>query len=69
MRQLFAIGLVLANASAHGAADDRVVEEMLKRPGGITAEEVRRDYDACDSGVTLSMKICASYHWTEQDCA
>lgn len=67
LRHFLAVIAVLANASAHAAADERTVDEMLKRTQGITAEDIRRDYDACDSGVTSSMRLCASYRWTEQD--
>jgi len=59
--------LAVASVSAHAGPDDRVVEEMLKRTSGISAEDIRRDYDACDSGVTFSMKLCAAYRWIEQD--
>ena len=67
LRRVFAVIAMLANASAHAAADDRIVDEMLKRTEGITAQDIRRDDDACDSGVTFSMRLCASYRWTEQD--
>ncbi len=68
MRDLFAVVvLALASAAAHATADDRVVEEMLKHTSGIGAEDIRRNYDACDSGVMRSMKLCASYRWTAQD--
>jgi len=59
--------LAIATISAEAAADDRVVEEMLKHTSGISSDDIRRDYDGCDSGVTFSMKLCASYRWTEQD--
>ena len=49
------------------AAPDEEVVKALSKTTTLTAEEIRADYDACDSGVTLRMKICASYAFTEQD--
>jgi uncharacterized protein YecT (DUF1311 family) len=40
---------------------------MLRRTSGLSKEEIRANYNACDSGITLSMKICASYRWVTQD--
>lgn len=58
---------MVAAIPAHAAADERGVKEMLKHTVGVSADAIRRDYDACKSGVTLSMKLCVSYRWTEQD--
>jgi len=66
-RVLASVGLAITAVCAHAAADDRVIREMLKHTHGISADDIRRDYDACDSGATFSMKLCASYRWTEQE--
>lgn len=39
----------------------------MARRTRIPPDEIRRNYDACDSGVTLAMKTCGSYRWTEQN--
>ncbi|WP_165973892.1 lysozyme inhibitor LprI family protein [Paucimonas lemoignei] len=39
----------------------------MTRLTSLTPEEIRHDYNACDSGVTPRMKICASYNWVKQD--
>ena len=66
---LKALGLALllaATAHVSAAPDEAVVREMARQTG-LSAEDIRRDHDACDSGVTLSMKTCASYRWRVQD--
>lgn len=67
MKQLLAVAMALVSATAYAAADDRVVEKMLTGKMGVTAEDIRRNYDACDSGNDFSMKVCEWYRWTEQD--
>ena len=57
---------VLVAVAAHGAADEQVVQHMLKNTFGLSADEIRHDYDQCD-GSTLSMKICGAYRWSVQD--
>ena len=67
MRRLFiSAAALLVCATARSAPDEHVVREMLKQTSGLDAEEIRRNYDACDSGNNLSMKLCESYRWTEQ---
>jgi uncharacterized protein YecT (DUF1311 family) len=46
--------------------DEEVVKAMTKLTS-LTPDEIRQDYDACDSGITMRMKICASYHWVAED--
>jgi len=58
--------LLAATVAATAAPDEAVVREMARQTH-IPADDIRRDHDACDSGVTLSMKICASYRWRMQD--
>jgi uncharacterized protein YecT (DUF1311 family) len=61
--------LVLAMFSCHlcfAASDEQVVKAMSKTTR-LTADEIRADYNACDSGVTIRIKICLNYDLTEQD--
>jgi uncharacterized protein YecT (DUF1311 family) len=54
------------SAAVAAAPDETIVHEMAKQTH-MPADDIRRDYDACDSGVTLSMKICGSYRWMVED--
>ena len=58
--------LLTTTARASAAPDEAVVREMAHQTH-IPAEDIRRDHDACDSGITMSMKICAGYRWRLQD--
>jgi uncharacterized protein YecT (DUF1311 family) len=51
---------------AIGAADEEVVQRVLRNSSGVAAEEIRRDFDAC-AGTTVQMKICGAYRWAVQD--
>ena len=64
--QIAALLLVFSALSARAAPDEAIVQEVTRRTH-IAADEVRRSYDACDSGVTLSMVICGSYLWVAED--
>lgn len=65
--KLLGLALLCAiTARASAAPDEAVVREMARQTN-IPAEDIRRDHDACDSGITTSMKICASYRWRVQD--
>lgn len=66
MRKLFPILVIFFCHLCFAAPDEDVVKAMGKTTN-LTPDEIRADYDACDSGVTLRMKICASYGFTEQD--
>ncbi|BCL93375.1 lysozyme inhibitor LprI family protein [Ralstonia pseudosolanacearum] len=57
---------LLVPTLAIAAPDEAVVREMAKRTG-LSPADIRSSYDACDSGVTLPMKVCASYRWTRED--
>ncbi len=61
------IALLVVATPAISAPDEAVVREMLRKSSGLSKEEIRANYNACDSGITLSMKICASYRWVKQD--
>jgi uncharacterized protein YecT (DUF1311 family) len=61
----FAVAIV-ASPLAISAVDEQVVQEMARKTR-IPPAEIRLNYDACDSGITLKMKICASYRWIIQD--
>ncbi|NKI96403.1 hypothetical protein [Rhizobacter sp. SG703] len=47
--------LLAATVAATAAPDEAVVREMARQTH-IPADDIRRDHDACDSGVTLSME-------------
>lgn len=66
MRKVSLILTMFGCQLCFAAPDEEVVKAMSKTTN-LTAEVIRADYDACDSGVTLRMKICASYSFTEQD--
>ncbi|MCK9384912.1 MAG: DUF1311 domain-containing protein [Nevskia sp.] len=61
--------LVLAMFSCHlcFAAPDEEVVKAVSKTTGLTADEIRADYNACGSGVTIRIKICLNYDFTEQD--
>lgn len=65
-RYLLAAAALFASMSAHAVPDEDVVQEMARRTR-LSSSEIRRNYDACDSGVTLAMKICGGYRLTEQE--
>lgn len=59
--------LVALCSSVHAAdADERVVR-TLSRNSGVSEQDVRDSYSACDSGVTRSMTICAMYGYKVED--
>jgi len=60
------LALALMPIAAHSAPDEQVVLTMAKQTG-LSPTEIRESYNACDSGVTRSMKICGAYRLTEQD--
>lgn len=67
MKTLFAtFSIVLMSSMVFAAPNEEVVQAMVRRTN-ISAEDIRANYDACDSGVTLSMKICGSYDWMVED--
>ena len=53
-------------AADNGAPDEQVVQHVLRNSTGLTADEIRQNYNGCD-GTTLSMKICGAYQWAVQD--
>jgi uncharacterized protein YecT (DUF1311 family) len=65
--QLLGLALLLAATARASAAPDETVVREMARQTNISAEVIRRDHDACDSGVSMSMKVCASYRWRVQD--
>lgn len=54
-------------AAANGTPDETVVRHVLRNSTGLTADEIRRNYDGCDDGRTTPMKICGAYRWAVQD--
>jgi uncharacterized protein YecT (DUF1311 family) len=57
---------VLLSSICIAQPDEEVIHAMT-RGTNLKAEEIRRDYDACDNGTTSSMKICGAYRFTKQD--
>jgi uncharacterized protein YecT (DUF1311 family) len=60
------VTLLLISAGAVADPDETVVREMAHQTN-LTPDEIRENYNACDSGVTLRMKICGSYHYFVED--
>jgi uncharacterized protein YecT (DUF1311 family) len=54
-------------AAANGTPDETVVQHVLRNSTGLTADEIRQNYDGCDDGRTTPMKICGAYRWAVQD--
>ena len=61
-----ALAISLMPIAAQALPDEQVVQTLAKQTG-LSPKEIRESYNACDSGVTLSMKICGAYQLTEQD--
>jgi uncharacterized protein YecT (DUF1311 family) len=64
--EFLALIIAVLPVAAHSAPDEQVIEAMAKQTG-FSPKEIRESYNACDSGVTLTMKICGAYRLTEQD--
>lgn len=60
------IASFLLLSSAFAEPDENVVKEMARQTH-ISQDEIRANYNGCDSGVTLYMKICGSYRWMVED--
>jgi uncharacterized protein YecT (DUF1311 family) len=63
---LIALPLLLTGLPCLAQPDEEVIQAMT-RGTGLSAEDARRGYNACDSAVTQSMKICGFYQFTKQD--
>lgn len=50
----------ICNFARAAEPDERVVQ-ALSQSSSLSAQEIRENYNACDSGVTRSMTICAAY--------
>ena len=48
------------------APDKAVVSETVKQ-APHNPKEIRESDEGCDSGITLSMKICGTNHWKRED--
>ena len=46
--------------------DEAVIREMARQTD-MREEEIRQDFNACDSGHTVRMMICARYLWVVED--
>lgn len=64
---ILATAALLVSTAARAAADDAVVRHMLRQSSGLTADDIRQDYDGCDSGVTMKMRVCGSYRLSRED--
>jgi uncharacterized protein YecT (DUF1311 family) len=67
MKSRFVLALALAFATPASAEPDEAVVLEMARQTRLSPEEIRLHYDACDSGVTRTMKICGSYRWMVED--
>jgi uncharacterized protein YecT (DUF1311 family) len=67
MKSRFVLIMALAFTTQVSAEPDEAVVLEMARQTHLTPGEIRLNYDACGSGVTLTMKICASYRWRVED--
>ena len=67
MQKLLFLAMLLVFPLATHAQPDEEVIQTIARQTKLSASEIRQHFDSCDSGVTLTMKICASYRWMVQD--
>ena len=65
-RLLFVIFFALGNLAQAVEPDERVVR-ALSQSSSLSAQEIRENYNACDSGLTRSMTICAAYKNRAED--
>ncbi|HXA46096.1 MAG TPA: lysozyme inhibitor LprI family protein [Burkholderiaceae bacterium] len=62
------ISLFVACTSVYAlAAPDEFVVQEMARQTKLSVDDIKKNYDACDSGVTWPMKICGSYRWMVED--
>jgi uncharacterized protein YecT (DUF1311 family) len=67
MKNLLAlVALSIISSGAIADLDETVVREMARQTN-LSPADIRENYNACDSGVTLRMKICGSYHYFVED--
>lgn len=65
---LRSVTVVIALCSlVHAAEPDERVVRALSQSSSLSDEEIRKNYNACDSGVTRSMTICAAYENRAED--
>lgn len=53
-------------AATNEVPDDTVVQEMARQTN-MAEEEIRENFNACDSGHTVRMMICLRYNWIAED--
>jgi len=58
--------IALCNLAQAAEPDERVVR-ALSKSSSLSDQEIRENYNACDSGVTRSMTICAAYENRAED--
>jgi uncharacterized protein YecT (DUF1311 family) len=63
---LFLSLLLIVPLVARADPDEDVIQVMARQTK-LDPAEIRQHYNSCDSGVTLTMKICGSYRWMVQD--
>ncbi len=67
-RILFCLPVFFALCSlVHAADPDERVVRALSQSSGLSDQEIRGNYNACDSGVTRSMTVCAAYQNRAED--
>lgn len=67
MKKRMILCLALCSSVAALAAPDEIVVQQMAKQTHLPADDIRRNYNACDSSITLSMKICESYRWMVED--
>lgn len=63
---LLALFASAAVAATNEVPDDTVVKEMARQTN-MSAKEIRENFNACDSGHTVSMMVCLRYNWIAED--
>ncbi|WP_247310482.1 lysozyme inhibitor LprI family protein [Ralstonia pseudosolanacearum] len=66
MKAMLILFASLASTLATAAPDEAVVRKIAQSTG-LDPQYIRQNYNACDSGKTPAMKLCASYRWTQED--
>ncbi len=57
---LVLLGMLVSGSVAQAAADEDVVQHMLRSSYGIPADVIRQHDDDCD-GTPFAMRICGAY--------
>ena len=64
---IFVTVFIALCSHAQAAEPDARVVRALSQSSSLSEQEIRESYNACDSGVTRSMTICAAYENRAED--